>query len=244
MLITETYNEDCNVIINKDIKVGTLAAEDVRIRAVFEKIGIDYCCNGHVCLGDAIAGNSLTVHEVVELIEKALKTTAERTKIQNPDDYSNAELIDYIIDRHHSYLKENLPLIAEKFIKVLNAHEEKHGDELKFLDKRFNILCEELKAHLNKEEVDFFPQIKAVKANEKYSEEIIALVEQLKNEHNAAGNEFQLMRDISNDFTPPVDACLTFAALYDDLAALEKDIHEHIHLENNILFVRILENKN
>ena len=244
MMITETYNEDCNVIINKDITVGTLAAEDVRIRALFEQLGVDYCCNGHMCLGDAIAGGSLTVEGIAELIEKALKTTAEQAKIQNPDDYSNEELIDYIIDRHHSYLKENLPLISEKFIKVLNAHEEKHGDELRFINMRFNILCEELKAHLNKEEVDFFPKIKSVKANEKYSDEIISLIEQLQNEHNAAGNEFQLMRDISNDFTPPADACLTFTGLYDDLAALEKDLHEHIHLENNILFVRILENKN
>ena len=228
--------------INDNISIGELASKSVEIRELFDKIGIDYCCNGQVCLQDAIANNSLPAENILSLINDVLMNEKETSNGVDPQKLNNKELIEYIISKHHHYLRVHLPAISDKFIKVLHAHSERHGVELKNLHEHFINLYNDLEPHLLKEEEQFFPEIISIRANEFFPEEIIKIVNELKDEHAEAGKEFEKIKHTSNNYIPPEDACLTFVALYDELKNLELDLHEHIHLENNILFERIINN--
>lgn len=138
---------------------------------------------------------------------------------------------------------EELPQLSPYVTKVLRVHgpEQPH---LVQVHKLFNDLKADLEQHLMKEETKAFPLIiqfeqNPTKENEQAMREVI---EELVTEHDTAGDIIKEIRKITNDFTPPFDACGTYRLVYNRLEALEEDLFTHIHLENNILFPRILAN--
>ena len=66
-------------------------------------------------------------------------------------------------------------------------------------------------------------------------------VSMMEHEHDSAGNALRTMREASCGYTAPSDACISYQTLYTSLADFEADLHQHIHLENNILFPRAIE---
>ncbi|UDQ98531.1 DUF542 domain-containing protein [Lentisphaerota bacterium WC36G] len=230
--------------IDKNTAVGQIAALDENIRKYFEKINIDYCCNGHLNISEVLESMSLSFTEVTNEINKILNSQNKKNGIKfNAEKLGNIELSDYIVNRHHKFLRDNFPLIQEKLNKVSVAHHENHGGQLNTLKKYFLKLRNELLKHLDKEEELLFPVIKKHSENKDYPAEIFPLIEELKTEHSTTGDEFLIIKNITDNYHVPNDACLTFKSLYQDLMSLEQDIHEHIHLENNILFERISNTK-
>ncbi len=229
--------------IEKSITVGDLVVRHPQLRPALETLGIDYCCGGKKPLATAAEEAGLQWNAVDAALTAALAAQPE-SAAADWNSASLSRLADHILDRHHTFTKEQLIRLDGLLQKVQRAHGEKHGEQLDGLRKLFDGLAEELSAHLQKEEQILFPAIKGIDAFVSgtgprpvvHCGTIENPIRQMMLEHDHAGDVLVEMRRITDGYQLPPDACQTFAALYDGLQALEADLHEHIHLENNILF--------
>ena len=220
---------------------------------MFEERGIDYCCGGGQSLAVAAQKHGLQLPALAAALEKALQSPPDTSKPIDKDWYAVPlqELVNHIVSVHHSYMKKELPRLRTLEQRVLTAHGANHGDMLRQVHTLFAALDAELSAHLTKEETAVFPQILAadVPARKDASERIASSglvrdpIVQLEQEHESAGKTLARLREVTTNYTLPPDACPTFKALFDELQQMEADLHQHIHLENNILFPRALELK-
>jgi regulator of cell morphogenesis and NO signaling len=235
------------VDINKTVR--DLAVELPYATRVFENLGIDYCCGGKRPLQEACAASGISVERVVESLSQAQavvdanKAAADR----NWADRSIDEILDRILARHHAYVREQSPLIQQKFAKVASKHGERHP-ELQRAQGLFDSLAEELAIHLMKEEQILFPYIRRMEESRISGEPLPPScfgtirnpIAMMFSEHDNAGELLKQIRKETADLKAPEDACVTFQSLYRDLLDFEADLHQHIHLENNILFPRAL----
>ena len=226
--------------------VRDIALESPASIRVFEKYGIDYCCGGRMPLTEACAARNIAVDDVIASLEAASLMPAPVG-----DDWTKrslSSLASHIVETHHAYVKRELPRLAELAKKVVN----RHGDtklELPVIQSKLAQLDEELIQHQAKEELVLFPHIakleRSIAGNGSRPNGCFGTVANpiamMTQEHDAAGALMADIRELSQDFTPPAGACPTFRAFYAGLQEFEQDLHQHIHLENNILFPRAIE---
>lgn len=225
----------------QETTVGELVrAAPIRAR-VFEKLGIDYCCGGKKPLAELCAAKGLDPVTVLAMLA-AIDGIAEGGGPVDANAMSVAQLCDHIETAHHGYLREELPRLDFMTRKVAAVH---GGDEPRLLLIRevFQAFASGLVSHMADEETKVFPRIRTASTGEPSATEIEKLktaIAELEQEHEAAGNALEQFRALTDGFTPPEWACNTFRALYDGLARLERDMHQHVHKENNVLFPRVL----
>ena len=205
---------------------------------VFERHHLDYCCGGQRSLADACTDAGLDAHRVLdELI--ALEATPSRPLVA--DDI--AGLIGQIVTEHHTYLRRELPRLTDLMGKVVAAHGDRHPHVFD-IAATLTELSNDLLPHLAKEEQILFPLtiqlLGAVERTEFHCGSVMNSIRVMHAEHDRAGELLATLRQQADDYTPPADACPTWRALYGGLADLEADTHHHVHLENNVLFPRIL----
>lgn len=209
--------------------------------SVFEKHNLDFCCKGKQTLSEALAGN-VAEFKIVKIQLEDLFSKKDINSDQNFDNYTVSELVDYIVARHHAYVKEMAPIITGHLNKVAD----KHGNRYPYLiriNQLFADVIRELINHLMKEEVILFPRIKSLEKatdNETAKAEIQSPIKVMLAEHDMAGNLMSQIRELTGNYTPPADACTTFRLLFDELRKFEEDLHLHIHLENNLLFPKAI----
>jgi regulator of cell morphogenesis and NO signaling len=230
--------------IDKETTVGEIAAKWPVVREAMERLGIDYCCGGKHTLAEAAAEKGVDLERVMAAINEAVE---QGGSAEDQRDWTTAgltELADYIEARHHTFMKEQLPRISTLLMKVKRAHGERHGTMLVELDDVFVGLREEIESHLMKEEQVLFPYIRQIESAVAAGQEMPRMhcgsianpINQMEHEHEEAGKALAQMRILTGNYTPPPDACPTFCTLYEALEAMERDLHEHIHLENSVLF--------
>ena len=225
--------------------VGELAAENPAAARVFEKLGIDYCCHGACSLEEACHAAALPVEVAQDALELAFATARATSPDHNWTAEPLADLIAHIRNTHHEYTRSESERLSPLFAKVCAAHAANHP-ELNPMRETFAALAHELGMHLMKEEMVLFPYI--VRMEEAVVEKsplppapfgsVRNPVAMMVNEHDGAGEALRALRSASHDYAVPPDACASYRSLYQGLAALEADLHQHIHLENNILFPR------
>ncbi len=223
--------------------VGQLVTERPSRARVFERFGIDYCCGGKTALGDACAERRLDTQEIVA----ALREADSKAAATDEPDWTRAalsELIAHILEKHHAYLRGELPRLAQMVAKVHDVHGARHP-ELAEVRQTYNDLHAELESHMMKEEQILFPLIKAMESSQTleamHCGSVNNPIRMMEHEHDSAGAALAHLRALTGDFRPPQDACNTYHVLLDGLAELEADLHQHIHKENNILFPRASE---
>jgi len=231
--------------------VRELVGRYPQTRKVFEDHGIDYCCGGGECLADAARQRRLELPALTTALENALRMAPDPAAPSDRDWYaaSLAELIDYIVAVHHAYLQRALPRLRTLTAKVLGAHGMHHGEMLRQVHQLFGALDAELTQHLAKEEQILFPYIVALEAHIRDGDarpnacfgSVRSPIGQMEHEHESAGAVLANLRQVTDDYQLPPDACPTFAAMYEEFQHMEADLHQHIHLENNILFPRATE---
>ncbi len=240
-----------SVQLDSQTTVRDLVGRYPQTRPVFEKYEIDYCCGGARSLADVAADQDLSVSTLVDTLAEVLESAPSAPAPVEQDWYaaSLSELVEHIIATHHAYVKKALPQLCSLTAKVLNAHGEHHGDMLRQVQTYFNALDNELTSHMMKEEQMLFPYIVAL---DRHSREgtprpsapfgtVRNPVRQMELEHENAGDALGGLRQETNGYALPDDACPTFRAMYEELERFEADLHQHIHLENNILFPRAIE---
>jgi regulator of cell morphogenesis and NO signaling len=220
--------------------VGQLVAERPSRARVFERFGIDYCCGGKTPLGRACEDRRVDPRVVLdELRRNDERGTAERDWAA----LGLTRLADHIEQTHHGYLRQELPRLDFLTQKVARAHGARHP-ELARLREVFQAFKAELLNHMQKEELVMFPMCRRLEQADWPGAAAVGLerpVDVLEHEHEHAGEALAEMRRLTGDFTPPADACNTYRAMLDSLKELEADMHQHVHLENNVLFPAALE---
>jgi regulator of cell morphogenesis and NO signaling len=216
---------------NQETTIGAIVAELPKASEVFSKFGIDFCCGGHRRLTEVMEQQGLESEKVYQELQ-TLKEGRELSYAGSQFTEMSVEaLTDYIEDTHHSYLREALPNIADLLSTILRVHGMNHK-ELFEVYKIFGTLKTDLEQHLLKEEAMLFPTMEDGSGKEVQIKELATEIIQ---EHESAGALLERLRAITKDYQVPADACGTFAKAYAMLEEMEKDLHQHIHLENNIL---------
>ncbi len=231
---------------NSETKMKDIALANPTARQVLEDVGLDYCCGGGKSLHEAC----LHAHVSPEEVLSRLRENAKETR---PDDLNwmaapLCELTQHIREKHHRYVREAIPRTRALLDKVATKHGQNHA-ELVDIGKLFAEVGREMIMHMQKEEQILFPYIDALEraVNARGSVEppffqtVRNPIHAMIQEHDAAGDLVRQIRVLSSEYTPPGDACTSFKALYEALREFEADLHQHVHLENNILFPRAVE---
>ncbi|QWV92282.1 iron-sulfur cluster repair di-iron protein [Geomonas oryzisoli] len=221
--------------------VGSVVARDFRTAEVFEKYGVDFCCGGNMPLAQACREKGIDLAVLLRDLEAVAARPLERS--QNYDAWELPFLADYIVNAHHSYLKENIPTIAAYANKIVQVHGPNHPEVVQ-IAQIFERVAADLMQHLENEEGQLFPAIRKLTELEKEGgarnpEEIRklkAVLSELGHEHDEVGAAVHEIRRLSKNYAVPADACNTFMVTYQKLKEFEDDLHKHVHLENNILF--------
>jgi regulator of cell morphogenesis and NO signaling len=220
--------------------VGELVAADYRKAEVFKRHGIDFCCGGGRTVGVACAKKGVAVDQIEEeLVNAEHKDGA--TEVLPFDSWDPRKLVDYILYAHHSYVRDNIPLLREFTTKLARVHGHANP-ELVEIKSIFDDLATELEEHMVKEEEVLFPFIKqspAVAATPAFGA-IENPIRMMEDEHERAGAAMAEIRRLSDNYSPPDHACTTYRVTYAKLEEFETDLHKHVHLENNILFPKAL----
>lgn len=229
-------------MFNKKNKIGEIATIFPKATNIFMKYEIDFCCGGDRPLEEALKKQGIDENKIIDEINNEYEKFKET--MGNEIDWRNekmSDLIDFVINKHHAFLKEELPITAKYLNKILQVHYEHNGELLSKLNKLFNALKVELEEHLVKEEVLLFPLIKEYekKPSKETLEKAIKVMNETESEHDAAGDIIKEMRRITEGFKLPDNVCRTFEITYEKIEAVESDLFHHIHLENNILFEKI-----
>jgi len=224
--------------------VGEIVTRRPALSRIFENVGIDYCCGGKKCLEEACKEKHLDPQEVLnQLIEAEAAGETEAPEIDAAG-MTLTELADHIEQTHHAYLRSELPRLDALTQKVVSVHGQKEP-RLRELRSAFVALAQELSSHMMKEEQILFPMVRTLEASGTaptfHCGSLANPIRQMEHEHDQAGSWLARHRELTDGFQPPTWACNTYRAMLDALAHLERDLHQHIHEENNVLFPRALE---
>lgn len=223
------------------VTLADIVAKDYQAAAILERHGLDFCCGGRVSLADACRERGLKLDAIIADLSGLDAIPPEPSSDVH-------ELISQIVDRHHGYVREAIPAIQAHLTKVVAAHGSRHP-ELAAISGHFNLVADELMLHLAKEEQLLFPYIRSLAAASRAGAvappDIFGTVQNpirmMEGEHRNAGNGLGAIRSLASGYQAPADACATYRLVYAELDAFERDLHRHVHLENNILFPRAIE---
>lgn len=233
------------MIISGNTGIGEVVRLNFRTAQLFREYNIDYCCGGEKTISEACSDAGIDADLLISQLEDIAGNSDPDTEYINslaPD-----ELSDYIVRRHHSYVKKNIPYIRENLDKICDVHGSAHP-ELFEIRELFNESASDLAAHMQKEEVMLFPFIREMVESKKQGSRpgpaafgtVANPVRVMISEHENEGRRFERISEISGNYSPPADACTTYRTAFKQLEDFERDLHRHVHLENNILFPEAL----
>lgn len=214
---------------------------------LFEQFGIDYCCGGARPLSDVCAERGIDAGAVLEGLNRLALEAAASHEVRDFAKLTMSELMGHIVSKHHEFTRSEIERIERLLEKVVAAHGERHA-EIAEIRTNFQTLAAELLPHMIKEEHVLFPYIaqlelyasRGAMAPAPMFGSVQNPVRMMSIEHETTGAILGTMRALSGGYVTPADACPTFTALYEALEGFERDLHEHIHLENNLLFPRAI----
>lgn len=220
-----------------DRTVGEIVAESPSLARVFQSFGIDFCCQGGRTLREACDLKKIAPAAVIDQLEAGMRDN--QNPVANPALLSQVDLVEHIVGTHHAYLRSELPRIHAMTQRVATVHGG-HTPSLVKVHEIFTEMAAELDSHIMKEETILFPAILAMQAEGSAPMPLDGPIARMLQEHDDAGAALAELRELTNGFTPPPEACNTYRALFAGLLELEDDLHRHIHLENSVLFPKAL----
>lgn len=226
--------------ITIETKIGELVAEDYRTALVFKRHKIDFCCQGGRTIAEACTKKGLSANEI---LEELFDIQNQKEVVEDFQNWDLDKLVDHIETKHHVYVSSTIPVIQQYLDKVCRVHGDYHP-ELHQVNALFSEGAEELSHHMMKEELVLFPFIKRMAEAQKQNEKVELPgygtvqnpIHMMEHEHSVEGERFSKISQLTNDYNPPAEACNTYRVVFSLLKEFEEDLHQHIHLENNILF--------
>ena len=230
-----------NVLASKTL--AQIVTNNHKAASIFEKHHLDFCCKGKRTLEQACSESDIKIEEVIEQLEKVGETNGSKT---NYNELSLAQLSEHIVSTHHNYVKNEMPALLGYLQKVASKHGDRHP-EMNKVFQIFGAVKEEMEFHMQKEEMVLFPRIKDIENQIQEGKKVVVSssylqspINMMEEEHDHAGSMLAEIRNLTNNYNPPADACTTYQLSFASLQAFELDLHRHVHLENNILFPKAL----
>jgi len=233
--------------ITTESKIADIATEHPATIRVFQRHHIDFCCGGKIPLAEACDRHGV---DAEALLAELRATQPAVEDVQDWQHATLATLVAHIQERYHMPLRGELPRLGAMMAKVLDRHGERLPEIVRPLHATFDRLQRELLDHMLKEDAVLFPFVVELESGGAGAAAggghgmdaswVRHVIDVMEADHDAAGAALASMREVTRDYTPPEDACPTFRGLYHGLAELERDMHVHVHLENNVLFPRAL----
>jgi regulator of cell morphogenesis and NO signaling len=225
----------------ENLTIKEIVTQNFQSAAVFEKYSLDFCCRGGKSIEDACREKGISPQVIYEeLGHVSTIGSAETSRFYLwPPEF----LVDYIVTNHHAYVASTIPVLLAHTQKVASVHGERHPEVVRIAEM-FARVADDLTRHMKKEELMLFPYIKHLAELARSGGEFRTPpfgsaenpIRMMMQEHQNAGDELYEIRALSNSYAPPEDACTTYRVTYQELQEFEKDLHQHVHLENNILF--------
>lgn len=227
--------------LSKDTIIADLVSDNYQLAEVFNQFNIDYCCHGQRSLESAATEKKIVLDELLDAL-KGIEKVGEGNSIDFrtwPLDL----LTDYVEKKHHRYVEKQVPVIKSILQKIVQVHGDKHP-ELGEVEDLFEIVGGEMTSHMKKEELMLFPYIKRLEASKNNGTPVkkasFGSVENpittMMEEHDDQGENLRHIRELTNNYEVPADGCNTYSVALNLLQEFEKDLHQHIHIENNIMF--------
>lgn len=223
--------------IDPQTTLGDLVLEQPGRAELFERLGFDYCCGGHRTLAEACRQRDLDVETVSRVLEIGGIAAPPSDHDLDWRRATTADLCDHIVSAHHDRLRSELPRLTETLATVARVHGP-HEPELHDLARVFAGLRAELEEHIEREERVLFPACRELERSGAPAD-AAGLLEELRDDHAQVGESLLVLRDLAGGYDPGRAHCGTYRGLLDGLRALERDLHQHIHEENNVLFPRV-----
>jgi regulator of cell morphogenesis and NO signaling len=220
------------------ITVGEVVAADFRTAAIFQSFGIDFCCGGKRSLAAACKAATTDPGALRQALESLPRKEAA---VDDLTLWPLNRLTSHIVFTHHAYIRSSGPAITRYLEKLVKVHGARHP-ELARIERTFGQMLRELEPHMMKEEHILFPYLEELARDSAEQPAPCPFgtvhnpIRMMENEHEEAGAQMRLIRELTNDFTPPADGCTTYKVCFAELERFEADLHRHVHLENNILF--------
>lgn len=225
--------------------VGEIAAKDMRKAEVFKKFGLEFCCEGKKSLKESCDDAGVRVEEVSSALGNL---SGENTPASR--DYNSWDLdflADYIVNIHHKYVRDSSPMLVDLAEKIANHHRGAHPELLE-IKKHVDALIGEMAMHQRKEELKLFPFVRKMVQCEREGKPFTAPpfgsidnpVKMMEEEHTEAGEHIHAIEKLSQGYLVPADGCESYRLYYHKLHEFDNDLHQHLHLENNILFPKAM----
>ena len=231
--------------IYEKMTVGQIVTDNFNAAKIFDKYGIDYCCHGFITLSEAVENAGADYKEVLHALQNLQSQVSENIEFRNwPLDL----LIDYILKIYHRNIRSQGPEIQKLLYKVSQVHGD-HHPELHQIRELFERSIKDLYIHLEKEEKILFPYVyEMTEVKEKHKPlpglhcgSITIPMSVMMNEHESEGERYREIEQLTGNYTPPMDACHSYRSLYEKLKTFDEMLHQHIHLENNIVFPKAVD---
>jgi regulator of cell morphogenesis and NO signaling len=223
--------------------IGDMVAADFRAAAVFERFGIDFCCGGRRDLEDACRTAAVDPLEVLGAIASLPVAADEGTDVTR---WPLARLIDHIVSTHHQYVRSSMPVIRQYLAKLVDVHGARHP-ELARVAASFDTIARDMAQHMIKEEQVLFPYVRELAADtagggrpQSPFGTVQNPIRMMEREHREAADELRIIRELTHGYRAPGDGCTTYAVCMAELQQFERDLHRHVHLENNVMFPKAI----
>jgi regulator of cell morphogenesis and NO signaling len=228
----------------ESLSLAQIVTEKSEAAMIFERHHLDFCCRGKQSLSEAMHGDQKKLDQVKSELEQLYREHESKANIHF-EKILLSELAHYIVQTHHQFVRDSIPVIREHVRKISSKHGERHP-ELKIIEGLFSEVCTDLMQHMMKEELVLFPAIIRLESHSYYKsadKDVFLLdvpVEVMEAEHEHVGKLLDEIRKLTNNYTSPADACTTYKVAFEELRNFEFDLHQHVHLENNILFPKAM----
>jgi len=234
-------------MINSAMTVREVVVELPEATRLFETLKIDYCCGGNLPLRQACISAGVEVDNIVSMLTDLSEADRKDPRVDFQQ-LSPTDLITHIVDTHHTFTKSEIDRLEALIEKVCGAHGSNHP-ELSTVRDLFTRLAADLKPHMFKEEQVLFPYIARLEESTTNNQPrpfapfgtVNNPIRMMMMEHDVAGSLMRELRSVTSDYQLPSDACVSYQTLYQAFENFEKDLHQHIHLENNILFPKAID---
>jgi regulator of cell morphogenesis and NO signaling len=229
--------------ITQATQVADVASQFPATIKVFQRHGVDFCCGGRRPLAEVCGEGGPAFDALRADLQQAIAGAPREPRPLA--ELPLGELTAFIVRRYHTWIREELERVAPMMDKVLRVHGERHP-ELAAVAETFSALPADLHPHMQKEEHVLFPFVNRMASHPIGQPMIVPFgtvqnpIRMMEAEHEAVGGLLARLRELTGGYTPPADACNTFRGLYHAFAEIERDTHEHIHVENNILHPRVV----
>ncbi|HMF99317.1 MAG TPA: iron-sulfur cluster repair di-iron protein [Vicinamibacterales bacterium] len=223
--------------------IGDIVALDFRAAAVFEQFGIDFCCGGRRSVAEACRSAAVNPQDVEAAIEALPPDAASEFDVRV---WPLDRLIDHIVTMHHGYVRSSMPTIQQYLARLVEVHGQRHP-ELMNVAAAFDAIAAEMSHHMLKEEHVLFPYVRELEAQAGTCGRRLSPfgtvenpIRMMEREHRDAADALQAIRDLTHGYAAPDDGCTTYRVCMAELTRFERDLHQHVHLENNVLFPRAI----